>query len=85
MKNIGVIGCGTMGGGIAQVASEAGFDVTVLEIEEKVLTSGMKKIDKFLSKSVEKEKNTAQQKEAILKRIKGTLDINDLAQCDLIV
>ncbi len=85
MKNIGVIGCGTMGGGIAQVASEAGFDVTVLEIEEKFLTSGMKKIDKFLSKSVEKEKITAQQKEDILKRIKGTLDINDLAQCDLIV
>ncbi len=85
MKNIGIIGCGTMGGGIAQVASEAGFDVTVLEIEEKFLTSGMKKIDKFLSKSVEKEKITAQQKEDILKRIKGTLDINDLAQCDLIV
>lgn len=85
MKNIGVIGCGTMGGGIAQVASEAGFNVTVLEIEEKFLTSGMKKIDKFLGKSVEKEKITAQQKEDILKRIKGTLDINDLAQCDLIV
>ena len=85
MKNIGVIGCGTMGGGIAQVASEAGFDVTVLEIEEKFLTAGMKKIDKFLSKSVEKEKITAQQREGILKRIKGTLDINDLAQCDLIV
>lgn len=85
MKNIGVIGCGTMGGGVAQVASEAGFDVTVLEVEEKFLTSGMKKIDKFLSKSVEKEKITAQQKDDILKRIKGTLDINDLAQCDLIV
>ncbi len=85
MKNIGVIGCGTMGGGVAQVASEAGFDVTVMEIEEKFLTSGMKKIDKFLSKSVEKEKITAQQKDDILKRIKGTLDINDLAQCDLIV
>ena len=85
MKNIGIIGCGTMGGGIAQVASEAGFGVTVLEIKEKFLTSGMKKIDKFLSKSVEKEKITAQQKEDILKRIKGTLDINDLAQCDLIV
>ena len=85
MKNIGVIGCGTMGGGIAQVASEAGFDVTVLEIEEKFLTSGMKKIDKFLSKSVEKDKITAQQKEEIIKRIKGTLNINDLAQCDLIV
>ena len=70
MKNIGIIGCGTMGGGIAQVASEAGFDVTVLEIEEKFLTSGMKKIDKFLSKSVEKEKITAQQKEDILKRIR---------------
>ena len=85
MKNIGVVGCGTMGGGIAQVASEAGFDVTVLEIEEKFLTSGMKKIDKFLSKSVEKEKITAQKKEDILKRIKGTLDMKDLAQCDLIV
>lgn len=85
MKNIGVIGCGTMGGGVAQVASEAGFNVTVMEIEEEFLTSGMKKIDKFLSKSVEKEKITAQQKDEILKRIKGTLDINDLAQCDLIV
>lgn len=85
MKNIGIIGCGAMGGGIAQVAADAGYSSIVLEIEEKYLKSGIEKIEKFLMKSVEKEKITPEHKDAILNRIKGTLDINELAHCDLIV
>ncbi len=85
MKNVGVIGCGTMGGGIAQVAAEAGCSVTVLEIEEKFLKGGLAKIDKYLAKSVEKEKITKEQKDGILGRIKGTLDIGDLAGCELVI
>ncbi len=85
LKNVGVIGCGAMGGGIALVSADAGYNVIVLEIEEKFLTSGMDKIEKFLNKSVEKEKMTSQQKDEVLSRIKGTLDIHDLAQCELIV
>jgi len=85
MKTIGVIGCGTMGGSIAQVAAEAGYAVIVLEVEERFLKSGMEKIDRFLAKSVKKEKLTAQRKDEIIQKIQGTLDIKDLAGCDLII
>lgn len=85
MKNIGVIGCGTMGGGIAQVAASYGYNVIVLELEEKYLTSGLKQIEKFLTNSVKKEKITEDQKESTLKKIKGTIDINELAESDLII
>jgi len=85
MKHIGVIGCGTMGGGIAQVAAAAGCSVTVLEVEDRFLKSGLAKIDKYLAKSVEKAKMTPQEKDAILKRIKGTLDIKDLADCEMVI
>jgi len=85
VENVGVIGCGAMGGGIAMVVAAEGYAVTVLEIEERFLTAGMEKIDMFLSKSVKKEKISTGQKEATLKRIKGTLDSNDLAQCDLVI
>jgi len=85
IRNIGIIGCGAMGGGIAQVAAGEGYNTTVLEIEERFLYAGMQKIEKFLSKSVKKEKITSEQKEATLKNIKGTLNIKDFAHCDLII
>lgn len=85
MKNIGVIGCGIMGGGIAQVAAQNNYNVTVLEIEEGYLSSGIKRIEHFLDKSVEKEKIAPGKRDSTLKRIKGTLDINDLKECDLVI
>ncbi len=89
IKKVGVLGCGLMGSGIAQVAATAGFDVTVLEVEQKFLDKGFAGIEKSLAKFAEKppEKGgiTAQQKDAIRARLKGTTRREDLADCDIII
>ena len=89
IKKVGVLGCGLMGSGIAQVAATAGFDVTVLEQEQKLLDKGFAGIEKSLSRLVERgvEKGglTAEQKNAAQSHLKGTLTMNDLADCDIVI
>lgn len=85
IKKIGVIGAGTMGNGIAQISSQIGFDVVMRDIEMRFVEGGMKNIDKFLSKSVEKGKMTAEEKDALIGRIKGTTDMADLKDVDLVI
>jgi 3-hydroxybutyryl-CoA dehydrogenase len=84
VKKVGVLGCGLMGSGIAQVAATAGFDVTVLEVEPKFLDRGFAAIEKSLAKFAEKGtiKETPQ---AIRGRLKGTTKKEDLADCDIII
>ena len=84
VKKVGVLGCGLMGSGIAQVAAAAGFDVTVLEVEQKFLDRGFAAIEKSLTKFAEKGtiKETPQ---AIRGRLKGTTKREDLADCDIII
>ena len=89
IKKVGVLGCGLMGSGIAQVAAMAGFDVTVLEVEQKFLDKGFagieKSLAKFAERPVDKGGITAQQKDAARARLKGTTNMQELADCDLIV
>src|SRR6201981_2035294 len=89
IKKVGVLGCGLMGSGIAQVAATAGFDVTVLEVEQKFLDKGFAGIEKSLAKFAERpgEKGgiTGHQKDAISARLKGTTNKADLAECDIII
>src|SRR5256886_15577530 len=89
IKKVGVLGCGLMGSGIAQVSATAGFDVTVLEVEQKFLDKGFAGIEKSLAKFAERppEKGgiTAQRKDAILARLKGTTNKGDLAVCDIVI
>ena len=89
IKKIGVLGCGLMGSGIAQVAATAGFDVTVLEQEQKFLDKGFATIEKSLSRLVERgvEKGgiTAEQRTAAQSRLKGTTKMQDLADSDIVV
>jgi 3-hydroxybutyryl-CoA dehydrogenase len=89
IQRVGVLGCGLMGSGIAQVAAMSGFDVTVLEVEQKFLDKGFAGIEKSLSKFAERppEKGgiTAQQKDAARARLKGTTRREDLADCDIII
>jgi 3-hydroxybutyryl-CoA dehydrogenase len=89
ISKVGVLGCGLMGSGIAQVAATAGFEVTVLEVEQKLLDKGFAGIEKSLTKCAERppEKGgiTAQQKKEILSRLKGTTTPADLADCDIII
>jgi len=89
IRKVGVLGCGLMGSGIAQVAAMAGFDVTVLEVEQKYLDKGFagieKSLAKFAERPVEKGGITAQQKDAIRARLKGTTNRQDLADCDIVI
>ncbi|MFO7783136.1 MAG: 3-hydroxyacyl-CoA dehydrogenase family protein [Thermodesulfobacteriota bacterium] len=85
IKKIGVVGAGAMGNGIAQVAAQIGCDVVLRDIKDEFVERGMKAIDKFLSKSVEKGKLEASEKDAIIGRIKGTTDMGDLKDVDFVV
>jgi 3-hydroxybutyryl-CoA dehydrogenase len=85
MKTVGVLGCGLMGAGIAQVAAAAGFRTIVLEVNEGVLAKGLARIDKFLESGVAKGKMTADAKAEILARLSGTTSYADLAGCDLVI
>ena len=89
IQKVGVLGCGLMGSGIAQVCAMSGFDVTVLEVEQKFLDKGFAGIEKSLAKFAERppEKGgiTTQQKDAARARLKGTTRREDLANCDLVI
>src|SRR5437879_13848910 len=87
IKKVGVLGCGLMGSGIAQVCATAGFDVIVLEVEQKFLDKGFagleKSLAKFAERPVEKGGITTQQKDAIRARLKGATNKADLADSDI--
>ena len=85
IQKVGVIGCGLMGHGIAQVAAQAGCDVIVREAEQGALDKGLARIHKSLAKLVEKERLTQAQADETKGRLTGTLDLTDLADCDLVV
>ncbi len=85
IKKIGVVGAGAMGNGIAQVAAQIGYDVVMRDIEMRFVEGGMNNIERFLSKSVEKGKIDASEKDTIIGRIKGTIDMDDLKDVDFVV
>ena len=85
IKKIGVVGAGTMGHGIAQVAAQIGCEVVMRDIDQAFVDRGLKNIDKFLSKGVEKGKLETSEKDAILGRIKGTTDMADLKDVDFVI
>jgi 3-hydroxybutyryl-CoA dehydrogenase len=84
IKKVGVLGCGLMGSGIAQVAATAGFEVTVLEVEQKFLDRGFAGIDKSLARFA--EKGTIKETPQVIRgRLQGTTNMPDLAACDIII
>ncbi len=85
IKKIGVIGAGTMGNGIAQVASQIGCEVIMRDISDEFVARGLKNIENFLQKSVEKGKMTPEQKSEVLGRIKGTTNMADLKDVDFAI
>ena len=82
---IGVIGAGTMGNGIAQTAAASGFDVVMCDIQRDYVERGLANIGKSLDRFIKKETLTEAEKDAILGRIEITTDMNDLADCSLVV
>ena len=85
IKKIGVVGAGTMGNGIAQLAAQIGCQVVMRDIEQRFVDKGIKNITGFLSKSVEKGKMTEDQKKEILGRIQGTTNMADLKEVDFVI
>jgi 3-hydroxybutyryl-CoA dehydrogenase len=85
IKSIGVIGAGTMGNGIAHVFARQGYSVTLCDVKQEFLDRGLATIGKNLQRELDKQKITAQQRDAALKNIRPVTDRKDLAGCDFIV
>jgi 3-hydroxybutyryl-CoA dehydrogenase len=85
IQSIGVIGAGQMGNGIAHVSAQAGLTVVMQDISEAFAAKGVANIDKNLQRGVDKGKMTADEKAAILGRIRTTTKLEDLADCDIVV
>jgi 3-hydroxybutyryl-CoA dehydrogenase len=85
IKTFGVVGAGQMGSGIAQVAAMSGLDVIMNDINDACVQRGLATIDRFLSKSVEKGKLSAEDKAAILARLRTSTNLNDMAAADFVV
>ena len=85
IKTIGVVGAGTMGSGIAQVAAAAGFNVVLRDISEAALERGFRIIERSLGKLVNKGKITEEASKEILGRIRKTLDLQDMREADMVI
>ncbi len=85
IEKVGVMGCGLMGSGIAQVAAQSGFQVVVGEVNENFLGKGIGRIQGFIGKDLDKGKISKEEAEATLKRLSGTTNLEDFADCDLVI
>lgn len=85
IKKVGVMGCGLMGSGIAEVAARSGHETIVREVSQEFLDKGMARIEKSLGRAVDKGKMEAADRDAALGRLSGTTELADLADCDLVV
>ncbi len=85
IRKVGVVGCGLMGSGIAQVCAQSGYQVVVSEINNDLLNKGLASINARLAKSVEKGKLSAEEKDKALNRIKGTTNSQDFSDCGLVI
>jgi 3-hydroxybutyryl-CoA dehydrogenase len=85
ISRVGVVGCGFMGSGIAQVCARCGYDVVVVEVSEPVLSAGLATIEHYLRRDVEKGRMTQKDHDSTRTRIKGSVAMDDLGDCDLLV
>jgi len=85
IKKVGVVGCGFMGSGIVQVCAQSGYQVVVSETNDELLNKGIASIDYYLTRGVEKGRIFQQDKDSALGRIRGTTNIKDFSDCDLII
>src|SRR6186713_2842713 len=85
IRKVGVLGCGLMGSGIAQVSASAGFETVVKEVSDDLIARGFGGIEKSLAKFAEKGTITADQQQEIRGRLSGTTSFNELADCDIII
>jgi len=85
VKKVGVVGAGTMGNGIAHVFAASGYDVLLMDVEESLVDRAISMITKNLDRMIKKEKIKEADKEAALSKIKKTVKIADMADCDIVI
>lgn len=85
IKQVGVVGAGQMGNGIAQVAATHGFHVTMMDVQASAVEKGMATIGSSLDRLIKKATLNEAQKAEILGRIKGTTQMADLSSCDIVI
>ena len=85
IKKVGVLGCGLMGAGIAEVCARSGYETVVREVSESLLEKGMGRIQGSLGRAVDKGKLEASDRDAALDRLTGTVDLEKLEGCDLVI
>jgi 3-hydroxybutyryl-CoA dehydrogenase len=85
IKRVGVLGCGLMGSGIAQISAAAGYDTIVREVSDEVVQKGIGGIGRQLGKQVEKGKLAADDRDALLGRLRGTSNLEELKDCDIVI
>lgn len=85
IRKVGVLGCGLMGSGIAQISAAAGYDTVVREVDAGLIDKGFGKIKGMLAKGVEKGKVTQADLDATMGRLSGTTKLEDLAGCDIVI
>ena len=85
ISNIGIVGAGTMGSGISQIAALTGYDIVMQDVSDEATSRGLGTIDKSLQRLVDREKITADAKDAAIRKISTTTNLSDLADCDLVI
>ncbi len=85
IRTVGVLGCGLMGSGIAEVSARAGYETIVLEADESILAAGMKKIQSSLGRAVERKRLAAEEAQQITSRLAGTTRVEEVAPADIVV
>jgi len=85
IRKVGIVGCGLMGSGIAEITARAGYDVVVTEVTDDFLKKGLSRIESSTQKAVDKGKATAEDRAATLSRIKGSTNMDDLKDCQLVI
>lgn len=85
IAKIAVLGSGTMGSGIAQVAAQSGYEIVLIDVEKSLVDRAITGIGKALQKAVDKGKMTAEDKEQVLARMKGSITYDDCKEVDLVI
>lgn len=85
IRNVGVVGAGTMGHGIAQVAAQAGFDVRLVDVDRGALERGLERVGSGYARLVAKERMSEEEREAALGRLAGSTELDSLADADLVI
>ena len=85
IKTVGVVGAGSMGSGIANLAALNGYNVILRDVEQRFIDNGLTRIDQFMTKSVERGKLTEEEKAEVLGRIHGTTDLEALKEADIVI